>query len=46
YYTFGADYAVTGNVLTFIEYTSSENDEKNVSKKEADLVVAGVYYTF
>ncbi|BFN31931.1 porin [Vibrio harveyi] len=46
YYTFGADYAVTGNVLTFIEYTASENDEKNVSKKEADLVVAGVYYTF
>ena len=47
YYTFGADYAVTGNVLTFIEYTASENDNKDVSTKiEADLIVAGVYYTF
>ncbi|WP_186175091.1 porin [Vibrio jasicida] len=47
YYTFGADYAVTGNVLTFIEYTASENDNKDASTKlEADLVVAGVYYTF
>ena len=47
YYTFGADYAVTGNVLTFIEYTASENDNKDASEKvEADLIVAGVYYTF
>ncbi|ELB2741669.1 porin [Vibrio parahaemolyticus] len=47
YYTFGADYAVTGNVLTFIEYTASENDNKDTSMKtEGDIVVAGVYYTF
>ncbi|UTZ40780.1 porin [Vibrio campbellii] len=48
YYTLGADYALTGNILTFIEYSSIDEDQ-GVGKTELDeghVVVAGVYYTF
>lgn len=48
YYTLGADYALTGNILTFIEYTAIDED-KGVGKAmldEGEVVVAGLYYTF
>ncbi|WP_274880779.1 porin [Vibrio harveyi] len=45
YYTFGADYAVTSNVLSFLEYSVAEADN-GTAKLEDTLVLAGVYYTF
>ncbi|MEZ9252451.1 porin [Vibrio cyclitrophicus] len=46
YYTVGADYAVSGNISTFVEYSDLENKTDNANKTEADGFVAGVYYTF
>lgn len=46
YYTVGADYAVSGNILAFVEYTDAEDKTDNDNKVEGDGVVAGIYYTF
>ncbi|MDV6250619.1 porin [Vibrio sp. EA2] len=45
YYTVGADYAFSSNVLAFVEYSAVEFDVADV-KDEDELVLAGVYYTF
>jgi outer membrane porin protein LC len=51
YYTFGADYAVTGSLSTFVEYSVAEDTlaEQASDESTADedtRVIAGVYYTF
>ncbi|MEF1308917.1 porin [Vibrio mytili] len=46
YYTVGADYAVSSNILAFAEYSDLENKTDNSNKVEADGFVAGMYYTF
>lgn len=46
YYTIGADYSVSSNILAFVEYTDAEEVTDNNNKVEADGVVAGMYYTF
>ncbi|MEZ8084291.1 MULTISPECIES: porin [Vibrio] len=46
YYTIGADYSVSSNILAFVEYTDAEDVADNNNKVEGDGVVAGMYYTF
>ncbi|CAM2739449.1 porin [Vibrio mytili] len=46
YYTVGADYAVSSNLLAFTEYTNAEDKADNSNKVEGDGFVAGMYYTF
>lgn len=46
YYTIGADYSVSSNILAFVEYTDAEDVTDNNNKVEGDGVVAGMYYTF
>lgn len=48
YYTLGADYAVSSNLLAFIEYTDFDNDATvtDAAKVEADGAIAGLYFTF
>ncbi|WP_423839680.1 porin [Vibrio mytili] len=46
YYTLGADYAVSSNILAFAEYSDVENKADDNNKVEADGFVAGMYYTF
>ncbi|AXT70411.1 porin [Vibrio sp. dhg] len=45
YYTLGADYAFSSNVLAFAEYSAAELNVSDV-KDEDELVLVGVYYTF
>ncbi|WP_172564545.1 porin [Vibrio navarrensis] len=45
YYTVGAEHKLSGNLLTFVEYSNAEAEIPTV-KGEDTLVVAGVYYTF
>ncbi|AXY00701.1 porin [Vibrio alfacsensis] len=55
YYTLGADYKLSGNLKTFLEYSVKEDvhageievsKDKFVAADKDTLVVAGMYYTF
>jgi outer membrane pore protein E/outer membrane porin protein LC len=46
YFTVGADYAVSSNLLAFAEYSDLENKTDNINKTESDGFVAGMYFTF
>lgn len=44
-YTVGADYAISANLLAFVEYTGIDNVDNNKGDEDK-LALAGVYYTF
>ncbi|MEZ9056740.1 porin [Vibrio pelagius] len=46
YFTVGADYSVSSNILAFVEYTDAEDVTDNANKVEGNGFVAGMYYTF
>jgi len=46
YFTVGADYSMSSNILAFVEYTDAEEVTDSANKVEGDGFVAGMYYTF
>ena len=46
YFTVGADYSVSSNILAFVEYTDAEEVADSANKVEGNGFVAGMYYTF
>ncbi|MFA0001684.1 porin, partial [Vibrio lentus] len=44
YYTVGAEYYLSNDILTFIEYSEVENRDFTLS--DEDLMMLGMYYTF
>ncbi|EJK2115565.1 porin [Vibrio navarrensis] len=46
FYTLGADYKLSSNLLTFVEYSFKDDETTKGTQIEDTLVVAGVYFTF